>query len=245
MVSSTKVTQFPPLASFRSWELLIGKRHLWDISESGWKPEVNLQVTAPTMSQVMSSSLLAGGHAVHLASCEEPRRALHPAPSPSLPPQCPYYTTEGWGAQALMAPMPYKEAPNRLQQAPQAGAKASCLLQSPGEQASGALEDLDSYIDFSLESLNQMILELDPTFQLLPAGAGGSWAEPTQSTTSRKKKEEPEALGKDLGHRAGRAPLGKRTFLSNQRNVRQCPVGRCCAAQTSYLTSLFFAMKKR
>lgn len=177
------------------------------------------------MSQVMSSPLLAGGHAVRLASCEEPRRALHPAPSPSLPPQCPYYTTEGWGAQALMAPMSYKEPPNRLQQAPQAGPKASCLLQSPGEQASGALEDLDSYIDFSLESLNQMILELDPTFQLLPAGA-----EPTQSTTSRRKKEEPEALGKDPGHRAGRGPSGKRTFLSNQRSVGQCPVGRCCAA---------------
>ncbi|XP_073653474.1 tensin-4 isoform X2 [Tursiops truncatus] len=146
------------------------------------------------MSQVMSSPLLAGGPAVGLASCEEPRRALHPAPSPGLPPQCPYYTTEGWGAQALMAPMPCKEPPSRLQQAPQAGAKAGCLLQSPGEQASGALEDLDSYIDFSLESLNQMILELDPTFQLLPPGPGGPWAEPTQSTTSRRKKEDPEAL---------------------------------------------------
>uniref|UniRef100_A0A8C0DGC1 Tensin 4 n=1 Tax=Balaenoptera musculus TaxID=9771 RepID=A0A8C0DGC1_BALMU len=146
------------------------------------------------MSQVMSSPLLAGGPAVGLAPCEEPRRALHPAPSPGLPPQCLYYTTEGWGAQALMAPMPSKEPPSRLQQAPQAGAKASCLPQSPGEQASGALEDLDSYIDFSLESLNQMILELDPTFQLLPPGPGGPWAEPTQSTTSRRKKEEPEAL---------------------------------------------------
>ncbi|KAB0398622.1 hypothetical protein E2I00_013868, partial [Balaenoptera physalus] len=162
--------------------------------EAGWKPEVNCQVTTPTMSQVMSSRLLAGGPAVGLAPCEEPRRALHPAPSPGLPPQCLYYTTEGWGAQALMAPMPSKEPPSRLQQAPQAGAKASCLPQSPGEQASGALEDLDSYIDFSLESLNQMILELDPTFQLLPPGPGGPWAEPTQSTTSRRKKEEPEAL---------------------------------------------------
>ncbi|XP_019494030.1 PREDICTED: tensin-4 [Hipposideros armiger] len=142
------------------------------------------------MSQVMSSPLLAGGHTVGLTSCEEPRRALHPAPSPSLPPQCPYYTTEGWGAQALMAPT----SPNRLQQASQAGAKASCLLRSPGEQVSGALQDPDSYIDFSLESLNQMILELDPTFQLLPPGPGGPWAEPAQSTTLRRKKEEPEAL---------------------------------------------------
>uniref|UniRef100_A0A4X1UD14 SH2 domain-containing protein n=1 Tax=Sus scrofa TaxID=9823 RepID=A0A4X1UD14_PIG len=93
-----------------------------------------------------------------------------------------------------MAPAPCKGPPSRLQQAPQAGAKASCLLPSPGEQTSGALEELDSYIDFSLESLNQMILELDPTFQLLPPGPGSPWAEPTQSTTSRRKKEEPEAL---------------------------------------------------
>lgn len=61
------------------------------------------------MSQVMSSPLLLGSPTVSLAPCEEPRRALHPAPSPSLPPQrCPYYTTEGWRAQALMAPMPCK-----------------------------------------------------------------------------------------------------------------------------------------
>uniref|UniRef100_A0A8D1X8X3 Tensin 4 n=1 Tax=Sus scrofa TaxID=9823 RepID=A0A8D1X8X3_PIG len=146
------------------------------------------------MSQVMSSPLLAGGPAVGLAPCEEPRRALRPTPSPGLPPQYPYYTTEGWGAQVLMAPAPCKGPPSRLQQAPQAGAKASCLLPSPGEQTSGALEELDSYIDFSLESLNQMILELDPTFQLLPPGPGSPWAEPTQSTTSRRKKEEPEAL---------------------------------------------------
>ncbi|XP_014391608.1 PREDICTED: tensin-4 isoform X2 [Myotis brandtii] len=144
------------------------------------------------MSQVMPSPLLAGGHAVCLPPCEEPRRVLHPAPSPNLPPPYPYYTTEGWGAQALMASTPCKEPPNRLQQAPQAGAKASCLLRSPGEQPSGALED--SYIGFSLESLNQMILELDPTFQLLPTGSGGPWAEPTQSPTSQRKKEEPEAL---------------------------------------------------
>ncbi|XP_039083752.1 tensin-4 isoform X1 [Hyaena hyaena] len=146
------------------------------------------------MSQVMSSPLLAGAHPGGLTPCEEPRRVLRPAPSPSLPPQCPYYTTEAWGTQALMAPAPNKGPPSRLQQGPPAGAKASCLLQSPGEQAAGVLEDLDSYIDFSLESLNQMILELDPTFQLLPPGAGSPWAEPTQNITSKKEKEEPEAL---------------------------------------------------
>lgn len=118
-----------------------------------------------------------------------------------------------------MAPMPYKEPANRLQQATQAGAKTSCLLQPPGKQASGALEDLDSYIDFSLESLNQMILELDPTFQLLPTGASGPGAEPTQSTVSRKKKEEPEVLGKDLGHRAGKGSLGEKRLFYQIRGV--------------------------
>uniref|UniRef100_A0A8D2CL42 Tensin 4 n=1 Tax=Sciurus vulgaris TaxID=55149 RepID=A0A8D2CL42_SCIVU len=146
------------------------------------------------MSQVMSSPLLAGGHAIGLAPCEEPRMALHPAPGPSLPPQCPYYTTEGWGAQTLMAPMPSKGPPSRLQKTPQAEVKAHGLRQSPGQQALGTSQDLDSYIDFSLESLNQMILELDPTFQLLPSGAGGPQAEPAQSTTLRSKKEETEAL---------------------------------------------------
>lgn len=196
------------------------------------------------MSQVMSSPLLSRGHPVSLAPCEEARRALHPTPSPSLPPQCPYYTTEGWGAQALLAPMPCKGPPSRLPQAPPAGGKDSCLL--PGEQSLGALEELDSYVDFSLESLNQMILELDPTFQLLPSGAGGPWAEPTQSTTSRRKKEEPEALGKNLGcnTRKGAWGLGlmrKTDFPSKQRSRLQCPVGRCCVGLNKVLNLSVFS----
>ncbi|XP_069884189.1 tensin-4 isoform X1 [Dipodomys merriami] len=142
------------------------------------------------MSQVMSSTLRAGG----LATCEEARTALRPAPGPSLPPPCPYYTTEGWGAQALMAPTPCKGPPSRLPQAPQAEVKAHGLLPCPCEPASGTPQGLDSYIDFSLESLNQMILELDPTFQLLPLGAGSPLAEPEHTTISKNKKEEQEAL---------------------------------------------------
>ncbi|XP_002719404.2 tensin-4 isoform X1 [Oryctolagus cuniculus] len=144
------------------------------------------------MSQVLSSPLLVGGRAVGLASCEEPTRAV--APSPSLPPQCPYYTTEGWGVPALMAARTSKGDSNRLQQTPEAEANTHCRQQCPGGQASEPPDDLDSYIDFSLESLNQMILELDPNFQLLPPGLVGSQAEPAQNPTSRRKKEEPEAL---------------------------------------------------
>ncbi|EDL16179.1 tensin-4 precursor [Mus musculus] len=142
----------------------------------------------------MSSSLLAGGHMVSLTPCEESRMALHPTPSPGLPALCPYYTTESWGTQPLMAPTLRKGSSDRLQQAQQAEARAHCLLQGPGEQASGASQDLESCIDFSLEALNQMILEIDPTFQLLPSGTAGPQAESTNSIMSRNKKEEPEAL---------------------------------------------------
>ncbi|KAL6045796.1 hypothetical protein STEG23_014709 [Scotinomys teguina] len=86
-----------------------------------------------------------------------------------------------------MAPTPCKGTSGRFQQAQQEEAKAHCLLQHPGEQASGTSQDLDSCIDISLETLNQMILELDPTFQLLPSGTASS-------ITSKSKKEEPEAL---------------------------------------------------
>ncbi|XP_023573957.1 tensin-4 isoform X2 [Octodon degus] len=133
------------------------------------------------MSRVMPGSLLAGGHTGPLAPCTEPRTTLHTAPN--LPAPCPYYTTGGWGAQALMAPTPSKGPPSPVPQAPQLHTKAS-----------GAPQDLDSYIDFSLETLNQMILELDPTFQLLPPGNRDSPAGVAPSQDSRSKKQEPEAI---------------------------------------------------
>lgn len=131
---------------------------------------------------------------VSLTPHEESRMALHPTPSHDLPALCPYYTTESWGTQPLMAPTLCKGSSNRLQQVPQAEARAQCLLQCPGEQASEASQDLDSCIDISLEALNKMILELDPTFQLLPSGIASPQAEPTNSIASRTKKEEPDAL---------------------------------------------------
>lgn len=147
---------------------------------------------------------------VSLTPHEESRMALHPTPSHDLPALCPYYTTESWGTQPLMDPTLCKGSSNRLQQAQQAEARAQCLLQCPGEQASGASQDLDSCIDFSLEALNKMILELDPTFQLLPSGIAGPQAEPTNSVASRTKKEEPDALGKDMGAQP-RGNLGDRS----------------------------------
>lgn len=179
-LSSTEITQFPLPASFRSQELpeagatTVG-------CESGWKPEVNCQVTALNMLQVMSSPCWQEAPQSAWLPVREPRRALQlfpkfPACRRSVP------TTRGrLESSGPDGPHALQGAPGRLQPAPQAGANASCLLQAPGEQVSGAREDLDSYIDFSLESLNQMILELDPTFQLLPPGPGGLRSSPPRA----------------------------------------------------------------
>lgn len=186
---------------------------------------------------------------VSLTPHEESRMALHPTPSPGLPALCPYYTTESWGAQPLMAPTLCKGSSNRLQQAQQAEAKAHCLLQCPGEQDSGASQDLDSCIDFSLEALNKMILELDPTFQLLPPGIAGPQAESTNSMASRNKKEEPEALGKDLGHNqegklGDRAQSNKNSSTESVAQAALC-CGECYAAPNKLLTFLISLLHKK
>ncbi|XP_074117554.1 tensin-4 [Sminthopsis crassicaudata] len=157
------------------------------------------------MSQVMSSQMLRAGHAVCVGPQEETRNSFLPTRSTNLAPQCPYYTTEGWGAQVLMAPTPAKGQPipnrgscvlnfhsPRTGQAAPAVTKSNCLPQPRGQQDTGWTDDLASSIGFSLESLNQMILELDPTFELLPSGADPA---PTPNVAvARSKKEDSEIL---------------------------------------------------
>ncbi|XP_068930316.1 tensin-4 isoform X2 [Petaurus breviceps papuanus] len=161
------------------------------------------------MSQVMSSQMLRAGHAVCIGPQEEARNRFLPAPSTNLAPQCPYYTTEGWGTQVLMAPMPGKGQPlpsknsYALRDTPGAGqavptvTKLNRLPQPRVQQDTGWTDELASSIGFSLESLNQMILELDPNFELLPSGAESLRANPAPTpnvTVSRSKKEDPEVL---------------------------------------------------
>lgn len=55
-----------------------------------------------------------------------------------------------------MAPMPCK-GPLAGSASPTGWSQCQLPPAGPREQVSGAREDLDSYIDFSLESLNQMI----------------------------------------------------------------------------------------
>lgn len=185
---------------------------------------------------------------VSLTPHEESKMALHPSSNPSLPALCPYYTTQSWGTQPLMAPTLCKGTSSRFQPAQQAEAKAHCPLQHPGEQASGTSQDPDSCIDFSLETLNQMILELDPTFQLLPSGTASPQAEQASSSTSRSKKEEPEALGKDLGHKQqgnwGTELKQIGALLQNLRHRGSCPMESTMSPkQTSDLSDFSAAQK--
>ncbi|XP_072502471.1 tensin-4 isoform X2 [Notamacropus eugenii] len=166
--------------------------------------------SALTMSQVMSSQMLRAGHAVCVGPQEETRNSFLPTRSTNLAPQCPYYTTEGWGAQVLMAPTPGKGQPLPSRgscvlslhtpgagQAAAAGTRSNCLPQPRVQQDTGWTDELASSIDFSLESLNQMILELDPNFELLPSGVEIFRADPAPTpnvTVSRTKKEDPDIL---------------------------------------------------
>ncbi|XP_036609082.1 tensin-4 [Trichosurus vulpecula] len=147
----------------------------------------------------MSSQMLRAGHTVCVGPQEETRNSFLPARSTNLAPQCPYYTTEGWGTQVLMAPMPGKgqPLPNRCRQAVPTVTKSNCLPQPRGQQDTGWTDELASSVGFSLESLNQMILELDPNFELLPSGAESLRTDPAPTpnvTASRSKKEDPEVL---------------------------------------------------
>ncbi|XP_074080073.1 tensin-4 isoform X2 [Macrotis lagotis] len=160
------------------------------------------------MSQVMSSQMLKAGHTVCGHPQEETRNSFLTARTTNLAPQCPYYTTEGWGAQVQMAPMPGKgqPLPNKgscvlslhtlgagREVAPTA-TKLNCFPQPRVQQDTGWTDELTSSIGFSLESLNQMILELDPNFELLPSGVRTDPAPTPNATVARSKKEDSEVL---------------------------------------------------
>ncbi|XP_043818464.1 tensin-4 [Dromiciops gliroides] len=157
------------------------------------------------MSQVMSSQVLRAGHTVCVGPQEESQNGFLPTRSANLAPQCPYYTTEGWRAQVLMAPAPGKGQPlpsrgncilslhpTGAGQTTMAATRSNCFPQPRVQQDTGWTEELASSIGFSLESLNQMILELDPNFELLPSGADP--VSTPSATVTRSKKEEPEVL---------------------------------------------------
>uniref|UniRef100_A0A663MQE4 Tensin 4 n=1 Tax=Athene cunicularia TaxID=194338 RepID=A0A663MQE4_ATHCN len=115
------------------------------------------------MSQVIQNHVLRVGQTVCVSSQEE-SKSLHPGGYPgcsALPMKYAYYSTEGWAAPS---------AGGKGQQDPSSETPAAPYqLKEEGDTGT----DLEAHVvsptlDISIESLNQLILEIDPTFQPLP-----------------------------------------------------------------------------
>uniref|UniRef100_A0A8C0IS20 Tensin 4 n=1 Tax=Chelonoidis abingdonii TaxID=106734 RepID=A0A8C0IS20_CHEAB len=125
------------------------------------------------MSQIIPSHVLRVGQTIRVASQEE-SRSLQPARSrccSSLTTKCSYYSAEGWLSQPMMAQTKAHLLPNGGLHGPNSNAGNS--------EAS----PVSPTLDVSIESLNQLILEIDPTFQPLLLKPDSSKKHTAQSTS--------------------------------------------------------------
>ncbi|NXI20584.1 TENS4 protein, partial [Irena cyanogastra] len=170
------------------------------------------------MSQVIESHVLRVGQTVCISSPEE-SKSLRPAGYPgcsALPGKYVYYSTESWAeppsvvhpkARLLPSGRAYGAQPVSEHAAAHAqgkGQQNSSLERAPGpcrpEEEENTSTDPEAQpvspsLDITLETLNQMILEIDPTFQPLPCRPLRDAAQPAaQGDTAATKKQEPEAI---------------------------------------------------
>ncbi|NXI00461.1 TENS4 protein, partial [Pachycephala philippinensis] len=164
------------------------------------------------MSQVIESHVLRVGQTVCISSPEE-SKSLHP---PGYPGKYVYYSTEAWtdppsmvhpkarllpGGRAYGAqPVPEHVAAHMQGK----GQQNSSLERPPApcqpkeeESTSLGAEDqpMSPSLDISIETLNKLILEIDPTFQPLPCRPLKDAAPAAaQGDTAATKKQEPEAI---------------------------------------------------
>ncbi|NXO87582.1 TENS4 protein, partial [Sitta europaea] len=170
------------------------------------------------MSQVIESHVLRVGQTVCISSPEE-SKSLHPPGYPgcsALPGKYVYYSTETWteppsmvhpkarllpsgrafGAQPVLeqvaAHTPGKSQQNSSLERP----PAPC---QPKEEENPSMDPeaqpMSPSLDISIEALNQLILEIDPTFQPLPCRPGKGTAPPAaQGDAAATKKQDPEAI---------------------------------------------------
>ncbi|NXL18812.1 TENS4 protein, partial [Setophaga kirtlandii] len=164
------------------------------------------------MSQVIESHVLRVGQTVCISSPEE-SKSLHPAGYPRLPGKYVYYSTESWteppsmvhpkahllpryGAQPLAehvaAHTQGKDQQNSSLERPPAPSQ-------PKEEENSSTDPEDQpmspSLDITIETLNKMILEIDPTFQPLPCRPVRAAGQPAaQGDTATTKKQEQEAI---------------------------------------------------
>ncbi|NWR63351.1 TENS4 protein, partial [Bucorvus abyssinicus] len=172
------------------------------------------------MSQVIPNHVLRVGQTVCVSSQEE-SKSLHPAGYPgcsALPMKYTYYSTEGWADPSTMVHPNTRLLPSRgLYGAHPVFEHVAAHAQGKGQQESSleiptALyqpreeEEEDTgtdpethlvspTLDISIESLNQLILEIDPTFQPLMCKPVKGGVQPaSQDDAAATRKEDPEAI---------------------------------------------------
>ncbi|XP_072742131.1 tensin-4 [Ciconia boyciana] len=170
------------------------------------------------MSQVIQNHVLRVGQTVCVSSQEE-SKSLHPAGYPgcsTLPMKYAYYSTEGWADPSAMVHANARLLPSGgLYQAHPVFEHAAAHAQGKGQQDLSlerptapyqpkAEEDtgtdpeahlVSPTLDISIESLNQLILEIDPTFQPLMFKPVKDGVQPAcQGDAAATKKQDPEAI---------------------------------------------------
>ncbi|NWX31830.1 TENS4 protein, partial [Notiomystis cincta] len=171
------------------------------------------------MSQVIESHVLRVGQTVCISSPED-GESLHPAGYPgcsALPGKYVYYSTESWGAPpstvrptARLLPSGRGYGAQPLAEHVAAHTQGKGQQDPPFERAPAPWqpeEEEDSSVvdpeaqpmspslDITIETLNQLILEIDPTFQPLPCRPEKDAAPPAaQGDAAAAKKRDPEAI---------------------------------------------------
>ncbi|NXE55950.1 TENS4 protein, partial [Casuarius casuarius] len=169
------------------------------------------------MSQVIPNHVLRVGQTVCVSSQEE-SKSLHPAGYPgcsTLPTNCSYYSTDGWAdpsaavrAQAHLLPHGglYRTLPvfEHVASHAQGKGQQDASLERPHVSCQPKEEDtagdpdahpVSPTLDISIESLNQLILEIDPTFQPLTCKPVKDAVQPAaQSDLVATNKQDPEAI---------------------------------------------------
>ncbi|XP_017601610.1 PREDICTED: tensin-4 [Corvus brachyrhynchos] len=164
------------------------------------------------MSQVIESHVLRVGQTVCISSPEE-SKSLHPA---GYPGKYVYYSTEAWTDPPSMVHPKARLLPGgRAYGTQPVSEHVAAHMQGKGQQNSSLerppapcqpkeeentsmdpeAQPMSPSLDITIETLNQMILEIDPTFQPLPCRPVKDAAQPAaQGDTAATKKQDPEAI---------------------------------------------------
>ncbi|NWI84926.1 TENS4 protein, partial [Pitta sordida] len=170
------------------------------------------------MSQVIQSHVLRVGQTVCISSPEESQN-LHPrgySGCSALPGKYVYYSTESWAEPpSVVHPKPHLLPGGRLYGAHPVLEHVAAHTQGKGQQDSSSerptapcqpkqeentsadpeAQPASPSLDISIERLNQLILEIDPTFQPLPCRPVKEPAQPAaRGDTVATKKQDPEAI---------------------------------------------------